>query len=182
MRLPELRGTVEIYDSGFHCGPRRWEDYAAAARRDESRNTLVADLALGHVEQHPTMLLAETVEQIPILERYTGDGVAIHELPSEDVLDEAHVAVHTAPLVLATYLTTSSGWWDVSHWGAIVLGSPLGCEWQTEKFLQWLLRPAPRKETAVLIDIEDRHPAAYHRLCRRISVYTRRQMPWRRIA
>jgi len=173
VRLPEPRVTVET---------RRWEDYAAAARRDESRNTLVADLALEQVEQHPTLLLAETCEQDRILERYTGDGVAIHELASEDVLDEAHIAVHTAPLVLATYLTTFSGWWDVSHWGAIVLGSSLACEWQTEKFIGWLLRPAPRKETAVLIDIEDRHPVAYHRLCRRVSVYTRRQMPWSRIA
>lgn len=85
------------------------------------------------------------------------------------------------PVVLATYLT-ASGWWDGSRWGAIVLGSPLASKRQTEQFVAWLLHSAPRKETAVMIDIEDRHPVAYHRLCRRISVYTRRQMPWRKIA
>jgi superfamily II DNA or RNA helicase len=108
--------------------------------------------------------------------------VVVRELVTEDVLDQARIDMHTAPLVLATYLTASSGWVDVTHWGAIVLGSQLGCQWQVEQFIGWLLRPAPRKETAVMVDIEDRHPTAYHRLCRRVEVYTRLQMPWCKIA
>jgi len=181
VRPPDPEVSVAIYDSGFRYEAHSWDAWSAAARRDKKRNALVADLALEQVRNGvPTLLLAETCEQVRLLQRATG-GVVIPEVASEDVRDESHVALHTAPLLLETY-TADSGWWDVAHWGAAVLGSPLGCEYTTGKVIQWLRRAAAHKKTAVLIDFDDSHPRAYHRLCLRMKVYTSRKTPVSRIA
>ncbi|MCG6869265.1 MAG: hypothetical protein LJE91_11225 [Gammaproteobacteria bacterium] len=180
--LPAPRLQVEMYDSGFRCESRGWAHFMTAARRDESRNMLLAELAIEQVEQRPTLLLAETVEQVRLLEEYTGDGVVIHELITKSVLDQARIDMHNAPLLLATYLTASADDFTATHWRALVLGSPLSNRGWLLGYLNRLSKPAPGKETATIVDLEDPHCAAYRALCNRLSVYSRMDIPVRRVA
>jgi superfamily II DNA or RNA helicase len=169
--------TVCPVNTDCRSSAGEWRELIEALARDDRRNALLARLATRAAEDAPVLLLTDRIAHAEELARRLEGAVLIHGQLSKNTRDEAFTSIRAgARITIATSHLLGEGI-DLAGWGVLLLGLPMAS--RSPRVLQAIgriVRPAPGKMGALVIDPVDPHQLAEATWRGRATLYRRNRI------
>jgi superfamily II DNA or RNA helicase len=163
--------------TNFYADDCEWRYLIDALMVDAKRNRTIASYAQRLSDKTSTLVLTERIEHAKLLAEQLPGSVSLHGELKKKERTEAFEAIKSGTrITVATSALLGEGV-DIEAWGALIFGLPMGS--RSPKVLQAIgrvVRPAPGKNEAIIVDLIDNHPRAQAAWRGRCNLYKRNRI------
>ncbi len=146
--------TVQVIETGYSPCANSWSDYVGDLSANPDRNLLIVDLALSQIA--PTLILTDRIAHAEDLSSMFEKRGITHLLAHGQLRDRDGLLERArhATLTIGTTGLLGEGL-DVSHWGVLIMATPMSSEIKLLQAIGRVIRSASGKENAVIYDLKD---------------------------
>ncbi|MBF0417967.1 MAG: DEAD/DEAH box helicase [Magnetococcales bacterium] len=175
----EAHRTGRTYSNVSPDDKRAYSKLLEAIVTDQGRNQMIARLAMS-MNARQTLVLTDRVEHAETLAGQIMGSLLVHgKLPAKE-RNERMSKMATAKVVVGTKGLLGEGL-DCSVWDTLILATPISGETPLLQAVGRVIRPAPGKGKALVIDLVDDHPFTLGMWRKRSAVYRRREWAMHRV-